>query len=113
MKVQNKDQAGNSHRKTDRRILRTRDTLGDALVALMQEKSFDHITVQDLLDRAGVGRSTFYVHYRQEWMEHWNRAEFPGGLAGASRSKTDVSDRSSDRKAVQVRAHAEISSTAI
>ena len=54
------------HRKMDRRILRTRDTLGDALVALMQEKNFDEITVQDVLDRAGVGRSTFYVHYRDK-----------------------------------------------
>jgi AcrR family transcriptional regulator len=32
----------------------------------MQEKSFDEITVQDLLDRAGVGRSTFYEHYRDK-----------------------------------------------
>jgi AcrR family transcriptional regulator len=55
-----------SRPKTDRRILRTRDTLGDALVTLMQEKSFDDITVQDVLDRAGVGRSTFYVHYRDK-----------------------------------------------
>jgi AcrR family transcriptional regulator len=55
-----------SRRKTDRRILRTRDTLGDALFALMQEKSFDDITVQEVLDRAGVGRSTFYVHYRDK-----------------------------------------------
>jgi AcrR family transcriptional regulator len=55
-----------SRPKTDRRILRTRDTLGDALVALMQEKSFDEITVQDVLDRAGVGRSTFYAHYRDK-----------------------------------------------
>ena len=52
--------------KTDRRILRTRDTLADALFALMQEKSFDEITVQEVLDRAGVGRSTFYVHYRDK-----------------------------------------------
>ena len=52
--------------KTDRRILRTRDTLGDALVALMREKSFDDITVQQVLDRAGVGRSTFYAHYRDK-----------------------------------------------
>ncbi len=37
--------APGSHIKTDRRILRTRDTLGDALVALMHEKSFDDITV--------------------------------------------------------------------
>jgi AcrR family transcriptional regulator len=55
-----------SRRKTDRRILRTRDPLGDALVALMHENNFDEITVQDLLDRAGVGRSTFYVHYRDK-----------------------------------------------
>ena len=58
--------ASESHGKTDRRILRTRDTLGDALVALMQEKDFDEITVQEVLDRAGVGRSTFYVHYRDK-----------------------------------------------
>ncbi|HTC92359.1 MAG TPA: TetR/AcrR family transcriptional regulator [Terriglobales bacterium] len=61
-----KNKAAKPHRKTDRRIVRTRDTLGDALVALMHEKSFDEITVQDVLDRAGVGRSTFYVHYRDK-----------------------------------------------
>ena len=49
--------------KTDRRIVRTRDSLGDALVQLMGEKPFDAITVQEILDRAGVGRSTFYTHY--------------------------------------------------
>lgn len=52
--------------KVDRRVLRTRDTLGDALIALMQEKAFDEITVQEVLDRAGVGRSTFYAHYRDK-----------------------------------------------
>jgi AcrR family transcriptional regulator len=52
--------------KVDRRVLRTRDTLGDALVELMQEKVFDEITVQEVLDRAGVGRSTFYAHYRDK-----------------------------------------------
>lgn len=52
--------------KIDRRILRTRDTLGDTLIALMHEKPFDEITVQDVLDRAGVGRSTFYAHYRDK-----------------------------------------------
>lgn len=52
--------------KTDRRILRTRGTLADALFALMREKNFEAITVQEVLDRAGVGRSTFYVHYRDK-----------------------------------------------
>jgi AcrR family transcriptional regulator len=51
---------------TDRRILRSRDKLGDALVALIQERKFEDITVQDVLDRARVGRSTFYVHFRDK-----------------------------------------------
>ena len=50
-------------KRMDARVRRTRDALGDALVALMQEKPFDTITVQDVLDRAKVGRSTFYTHY--------------------------------------------------
>jgi AcrR family transcriptional regulator len=58
--------AGEFSAKTDRRVARTRDVLGDALVALMQEKSFESITVRDVLDRAGVGRSTFYTHYKDK-----------------------------------------------
>jgi AcrR family transcriptional regulator len=52
--------------KTDRRIVRTRNLLGDAIMALLQERNFEEISVQDVLDRAGVGRSTFYVHYRDK-----------------------------------------------
>jgi AcrR family transcriptional regulator len=53
-------------RKIDRRVRRTRDVLGDALVELMHEKPFPDITVQQVLDRAGVSRSTFYTHYRDK-----------------------------------------------
>jgi AcrR family transcriptional regulator len=53
-------------RKMDRRVRRTRDALGDALVDLMHEKPFSAITVQHVLDRAKVGRSTFYTHYRDK-----------------------------------------------
>ena len=42
---------------------RTRLALGNALVDLIGERGFESITVQDVLDRAGVGRSTFYVHF--------------------------------------------------
>ena len=52
--------------KLDRRTARTRNLLGDALIELIQEKPFDSVTVQDVLDRAGVGRSTFYVHYKDK-----------------------------------------------
>jgi AcrR family transcriptional regulator len=50
-------------KKMDRRVRITRDALGDALVALMHEKPFETITVQHVLDRAHVSRSTFYTHY--------------------------------------------------
>jgi len=50
----------------DLRARRTRDALGDALIDLMQERPFKSITVQDVLDRAEVGRSTFYTHYRDK-----------------------------------------------
>lgn len=52
--------------KTDRRSLRTQRTLHEALMALMQEKRYDDITVQDIIDRANVGRSTFYAHYQDK-----------------------------------------------
>jgi AcrR family transcriptional regulator len=53
-------------RKVDSRVTRSRDALGDALLALMQEKRFESITVQQILDRAEIGRSTFYSHYRDK-----------------------------------------------
>ena len=49
--------------KHDRRSQRTRQLLSDALVALILEKRYDAITVQDILDRANVGHSTFYTHF--------------------------------------------------
>ena len=48
---------------TDRRVRRTRKALHDALLGLMAEKSYDAVTVQDIIDRADVGRSTFYSHF--------------------------------------------------
>jgi AcrR family transcriptional regulator len=47
----------------DRRTQRSRDVLHQALISLIMEKDYDLITVQDITDRANVGRSTFYAHY--------------------------------------------------
>jgi AcrR family transcriptional regulator len=49
--------------KADRRSQRTRQLLHTALIELMLERRYDEITVQDIIDRANVGRSTFYAHY--------------------------------------------------
>ncbi len=48
---------------TDRRVRRTRRALQEALLSLMAEKGYDEVTVADLIERADVGRSTFYNHY--------------------------------------------------
>ena len=53
-------------RQPDARIRRTCEQLGSALISLIQEKPVDHVTVKDVLERAGVGRSTFYLHYRDK-----------------------------------------------
>ena len=46
--------------------MRTYQALSGALVDLMRTREFNEITVQDLLDRAGVGRATFYSHFRNK-----------------------------------------------
>ncbi len=50
----------------DRRILKTRRLLSDALISLIIEKGYDAVTVQDIIDRANVGRSTFYSHFENK-----------------------------------------------
>ncbi|MEO8607039.1 MAG: TetR/AcrR family transcriptional regulator [Chloroflexota bacterium] len=50
--------------KVDRRKQRTRALLRDALIALILEKGYDAVTVQDITDRANLGRATFYLHYK-------------------------------------------------
>src|SRR5258708_2647627 len=49
--------------KTDRRVERTQELLQTALIELIGECGYDAITIQDIVDRANVGRTTFYLHY--------------------------------------------------
>ena len=48
----------------DRRVRRTQRSLVHALIGLLRERRYESITIRDLLDRADIGRSTFYSHYR-------------------------------------------------
>ena len=50
----------------DRRIQKTLNLLHEALGALIREKPYNEIVVQEILDRANVGRSTFYMHFRDK-----------------------------------------------
>jgi AcrR family transcriptional regulator len=53
-------------RAPDRRVARTQRALGAALVELMLARDYDDISVQQVLDRARVGRATFYAHFRSK-----------------------------------------------
>lgn len=50
----------------DRRVQKTKKILSEALIALILEKGYEKVTVQDIIDRANVGRSTFYSHYEDK-----------------------------------------------
>ncbi|MCP4539521.1 MAG: TetR/AcrR family transcriptional regulator [Chloroflexi bacterium] len=50
----------------DRRIVRTRKLLQDALLKLILKQGYDSIRVQDITEEANLGRATFYVHYKDK-----------------------------------------------
>ena len=52
--------------KMDRRIQRTRQSLRTALLELIKEKGYDSISIEDITERANVGRATFYLHYKDK-----------------------------------------------
>jgi AcrR family transcriptional regulator len=47
----------------ERRKQRTRDQLKTAAIELILEKGYDEVAIQDITDRADLGRGTFYVHF--------------------------------------------------
>ena len=83
-----------ANRKIDARVRRTRDALGDALISLMQEKPFETITVQDVLNRAQVSRSTFYSHYSdKDDLLLSDAEEFFEAISNALSAHNDRSER--------------------
>ena len=52
--------------KTDRRVSRTRRQLREAMMALILERGYSALTIEDITERADLGRTTFYLHYRDK-----------------------------------------------
>lgn len=52
--------------KTDRRIRRTRRQLKDSFFSLILEKGYDAVTIEEITERADLGRTTFYLHYKDK-----------------------------------------------
>ena len=53
-------------KRADRRVERTKQLLHQALLALIRERGFEALSVQDIIDRANVGRATFYAHFENK-----------------------------------------------
>jgi AcrR family transcriptional regulator len=64
--VRNRTFGRNRSETPDRRVQRTKASLHDALLGLAREKPYPSIAVKEILDRANVGRSTFYTHFRDK-----------------------------------------------
>jgi AcrR family transcriptional regulator len=75
----------------DRRVERTRQALEAALLFLMKEKEFDAISVQEIIDRANVGRATFYMHYENK--EDLLESGFNGLLASLREGRREQRSR--------------------
>ena len=52
--------------KMDRRVQRTLQSLRTALLDLIKEKDYDEISIEEITERANVGRTTFYLHYKDK-----------------------------------------------
>lgn len=77
----------------DRRVQRTRQLLQDALIALILEKGYDEVLIQDITDRANLSRATFYLHFadKEDLLMYALRTIFDGLAAQLSPlSKDDL-----------------------
>lgn len=53
-------------KRRDRRVERTQQLIRGALLSLIRERGFEALTVQEIIDRANVGRATFYAHFENK-----------------------------------------------
>lgn len=75
----------------DPRILRTRRMLMDALARLLNQKEFDHISIQEIADEAMLNRATFYLHYadKNALLQAMTASRFSGLIARRGLSFSD------------------------
>lgn len=79
-------------RQPDRRIARSRKAMHGALMQLLETEPYHEITVQQILDRADVGRSTFYGHFHdKDQLLVW-------GISNLERDLVVLTDKEMDRR---------------
>ncbi|RRH96026.1 TetR/AcrR family transcriptional regulator [Mesorhizobium tamadayense] len=91
MKIERADDTGT----IDRRVARTRALLQDAIIALIPERGYAAITVDDICRKANVGRSTFYTHYTDK--DALRSATLEAHLRSLSRERLSKDERTGSR----------------
>lgn len=86
----------------DRRKRKTRSAIFSAFIGLLSEKPLERITVAEVIDRADVGRATFYAHFEtrehllqelcRELFDHLFHREQTGGLFSCEDTGSAFSD---------------------
>ncbi|MUG68549.1 TetR/AcrR family transcriptional regulator [Paenibacillus sp. 7541] len=56
-----------SSKRTDPRVVRTRQFIQDAFTELLRHKDFHQITISDITSKATINRATFYAHYQDKY----------------------------------------------
>jgi AcrR family transcriptional regulator len=77
----------------DRREQKTLKALHEALISLLLKKRYESITIQEIIDTANVGRSTFYTHFKSK-DELWR-----SGFAGLEAQLRSASKRAAAKEA--------------
>ncbi len=78
-----KKKSGNAPAKEDRRVARSRQALSKAFVSLLMEKGYARVSIRDIVERANVGRSTFYEHFEnKEQLMLWGHEHLKALLLG-------------------------------
>ncbi len=75
-------QTGTTSPRTDPRVARTRRLIEEAFFAVMEEKGFERLSVQDVASRAGINRVTFYSHFADKYalLRYWVRSSLSSAI---------------------------------
>jgi AcrR family transcriptional regulator len=86
----------------DRRQKKTREAIFKAFSRLLEKKRYSRISIQNIIDEADVGRTTFYAHFRtKEDLLNQMCEEVFGHVFSAAREREDTHDFSSKPESLQ------------
>lgn len=88
--VQSMAMSGHDKNEKDRRVKRTKALVFEAFFQMVQSCRYDELKTKDIIQKAGIGRSTFYEHFGDKDDVLSQSLEYPMSIfAGALIGKAD------------------------